>query len=300
VISLDRKTNEIHALSAAHIYVPDEIAGVKLQKHEMDTLKAGGEVKIEGFKSKTGNDFDATLQIDAVDRRIKFRFDNEPGVYKKIGGVELSEDMQKRLANGETVRIDDMSRKNSGELYDAFAKIDPVTGKLNLTSHNPDSPEGSREIIIPKYIGGVKLEEDQRQDLAAGRFTFIEGMTDRNGNTYDSFTKLQPGTGRVMMSRYPDGFDETQQPKFNIPKEFFGQKITAKMRADLQDGKPVHLKDAKGLDGNPMPIWVKANKNNTGLNTYQSNPDEKKITTRTAVIPQTPEKTEKKKAGNKF
>lgn len=300
VISLDKKTNEIHALSAAHIYVPDEIAGVKLQKHEMDTLKAGGEVRIEGFKSKKGGEFDATIQIDAVDRRINFRFDNEPGVYKKIGGVELSDDMQKRLASGETVRIDDMVRKNSGELYDAFAKLDPLTQKINLSSYNPDSPEGAREIILPKYIGGVKLEEEDRNALGRGETVFIQNMTDRNGESYDSFTKMHPETGRVMMSRYPDGFNENQQPKLNIPKEIFGQNITSKMRADLQDGKAIHLKNAKGLDGNPMPIWVKANKSNTGLNTFQNNPDEKKNTTKTAVIPQTPAQTEKNKKGQRM
>lgn len=300
VISLDMKTNEIHGLGAQHIYVPDEIAGVKLQKHEIDTLKAGGEVLIEGFKSKEGRQFDAALQIDAVDRRIKFKFDNEPGVYKKLGGVELSDDTQKRLANGETIRVDNMVRKNTGELYDAFVKYDPVANRINMTSYNPDTPEGAREIIIPKYLGGVKLEKEDRNALGRGEAVFIPNMVDRNGDSYDRFVKMHPESGRPMMSKFPDGFDENQKPRLDIPKDYLGIKITNKMRADLQDGKAVQFKNAKGTDGSTMNVWVKANNSNTGLNTYTNNPDEKKNTTKTAVIPQTPAQSEKKKSGQKM
>jgi len=221
-------------------------------------------------------------------------------VYKKLGGVELSDDTQKRLANGETIRVDNMVRKNTGETYDAFVKLDPLTKKLNMTSYNPDTPEGAREIIIPKYLGGVKLEEEDRNALGRGEAVFIPNMVDRNGDSYDRFVKMHPESGRPMMSKFPDGFDENQKPKLNIPKDYLGVKITSKMRADLQDGKAVQFKDAKGTDGSTMNVWVKANNSNTGLNTYTSNPDEKKNTTKTAVIPQTPAQSEKKKSGQKM
>lgn len=300
VISLDKKTNEIHSMPTQYIYVPDEVAGVKLQKHEIDTIKAGGAVDIEGFTSKAGKPFDATLQYDAVNGKLAFRFDNGPGVYKKIGGVEIPEADQKILSEGGVIRVDDMKSRNPGETWDAFAKIDPVTNKLNLTSYNPDTPEGAREVIVPKYVGGVKLEEDQRQDMAAGRATFVDGMTNRNGESYERFVKLHPESGRVMTSKYPDGFDETQKPKLNIPDQMFGEKITAKMRAALQDGKTVHLKNAIGTDGSAMPIWLKANKTNTAINTYPTNPDEKKNAAKTAVIPNAPQQSEKNKSGQKM
>lgn len=296
VISLDRRTNEIHSLAAAYIYVPDEIAGVKLQKHEIDTLKSGGAVAIEGFVSKAGKPFDAVIQTDAVDRRVAFQFNNEPGIYNKLGGVELTKHQQEDLQAGKVIRMEDMTRKGTGEQYDAYVKLDAVTRRPVFTSFNPDSPEGAREIIIPKYVGGVKLEADDRKDLAKGGVVFIKDMTDYSGNAVDKFIKMHPESGKVMTSNFPDGFDEGQKPKLDIPKELFGVKITSGMRAKIQDGKAVELKGAVGTDGSSMPLWVKANKSNTGINTYHSDPGAKKTQTQTAVIPRTPQNEDKKKA----
>lgn len=300
LISLDLKTNELHSRQTEFIYIPDDIAGVKLYPHEKEALKSGEAVKIDGFKGQSGNEFDATIQYDAVNGRIEFKFANEPGVYNKIGGVQLNDDQKKDLQAGNAIKVEDMVSKRTGEKYDSFVKLDPVTNKLNYSNYNPDSPEGAREIIIPKSIGGVTLLEDQRRDLENGKPTYVEGMLDRNNNPYDAFVKLHPDSGQVMRSRFPDGFDDNQAPKLNIPKEMFGEKITARMRADLQDGKPVFLKNARGTDGSAMPIWVKANKNQTSLNTYQSNPDERN-TVRTAVIPKNTDEVEnKRKSGQRM
>ncbi|WP_165044869.1 DUF3945 domain-containing protein [Dysgonomonas sp. ZJ709] len=302
VISLDRKTNEIHSLAAAHIYVPDKIAGVELQKHEIETLKAGEAVKIEGFVSKAGKPFDAVIQADAVDRRVAFQFDNEPGIYNKLGGVELSKQQQQDLQAGKVIRMEDMTRKGTGEQYDAYVKLDPVGRRPVFTSYNPDTPEGAREIIIPKYVGSVKLEADDRKDLAKGGVVFVKDMTDYSGNITDKFIKMHPESGKVMMSNFPDGFDENQKPKLDIPKELFGVKISSGMRAKIQDGKAVEIKGAVGTDGKPMPLWVKANRSNTAINTFHSDPDAKRNQTQTAVIPRTPEQSEtnKKASGQRM
>ena len=301
VISLDRKTNEIHSLAAAHIYVPDKIAGVELQKHEIETLKAGEAVAIEGFVSKAGKLFDAVIQADAVERRVAFQFENEPGIYNKLGGVVLTPEQQQDLQAGKVIRMEDMTRKGTGELYDAYVKLDPVARRPLFTSYNPESPEGAREIIIPKYVGGVKLEDDDRKDLSKGGIVFIQDMTDYSGNIVDKFIKMHPESGKVMTSNFPDGFDENQKPKLDIPKEMFGVKIKTSMRAQLQDGKAVELKGAVGTDGQPLPLWLKANRSNTGLNTFHSNPDVKKTQTQTAVIPRTPAQSQdQKKSGQRM
>lgn len=301
VISLDRKTNEIHSYSAEHIYIHPEIAGVKLQQHEIDSLKAGEAVKVEGFMSRAQKPFDAVIQYDAVDRRVAFQFNNEPGVYNKLGGVELNEQQKTDLQAGKVILMEDMKRKGSDELYDAYVKLDPVTGRPTFNSFNPESPEGAREIIIPKYVGGVKLEAEDRKDLAQGNVVFLKDLNIGNA-TVDKFLKMHPESGKVMMSNFPDGFDENQKPKLDIPDKMFGVKITASMRAKIQDGEAVEIKGAIGTDQQPMPLWVRANKTNTALVTFHSDPDAKKSQTQTAVIPRTPEQseTQKKASGQKM
>ncbi|WP_291125467.1 DUF3945 domain-containing protein [Dysgonomonas sp. UBA7698] len=301
VISLDRKTNEIHSYSAEHIYIHPEIAGVKLQQHEIDSLKAGEAIKVEGFMSKAQKPFDAVIQYDAVDRRVAFQFNNEPGMYNRLGGVELSEQQKTDLQAGKVILMEDMKRKGSGELYDAYVKLDPVSGRPSFNSFNPESPEGAREIIIPKYVGGVKLEAEDRKDLAQGSVVFLKDLNIGNA-TVDKFLKMHPESGRVMMSNFPDGFDENQRPKLDIPEKMFGVKITASMRGKIQSGEAVEIKGAIGTDMQPMPLWVKANRTNTAMITYHTNPDEKKSQTQTAVIPRTQDQSEsqKKTSGHKM
>lgn len=74
LISIDKSTNELVAVRQEHVYIPQEVSGVKLTAEEIRLLKEGQPVKVEGMTSKAGKEFDATLQYSAERRGLEFIF----------------------------------------------------------------------------------------------------------------------------------------------------------------------------------------------------------------------------------
>ena len=60
-ISVDPQTNELIALGAARVRVPDEIKGVKLSEQQKTDLAMSKTVAIENMISKAGNPFNAHI-----------------------------------------------------------------------------------------------------------------------------------------------------------------------------------------------------------------------------------------------
>ena len=176
--------------------------------------------------------------------------------------MELTKQQIEDLNAGKAIFVEDMQRKD-GELFSSYVKLDEATGRPNYTRYNPDSPEGAREIYIPKEIGGVKLTAEEQKDLREGRAIFLNDMVNNRGEEFSSFIKADLETGRLMYSRTPDGFEE--RAKFEIPKEIFGAKLSGQQRADLQSGKSVLVEGMKGFDGKSITQYVKLNSNQNKL-----------------------------------
>lgn len=277
-ISIDPLTKEISSVRAKGVYIPDDANGVKLTDNEKQDLRDGKEIFVDGMVSKTGKEFDAYLRVDANDRRVSYRFEEGLSNIKKIGGVELNDQQKTDLVEGKAIPVEGMVNKQTGELRDSYVKAaDLETGKLQFSNFNPDSPAENREIIIPRYVGQVLLTNEDRKDLGEGKPIFLKDQVRANGETYDSFVRLHPATGDVQRSRTPDGFSE--DVKVEIPKEISGVKVTAKMKAEMQDGKVVEIKGAKGNDGTLVPTFVRINKDTGLLNFFRENPDQAKKAT---------------------
>ena len=273
-ISLDKMTNEVVAMRAESLYIPNEIKGVELTDQEKNDLREGKKVYIEGMTAKSGNEFNAHIQVSAERRGIDFIFENDR-IFNRtaLGGVELTKQQIEDLNAGKAIFVEDMQRKD-GELFSSYVKLDEATGKPAYTRYNPDSPEGAREIYIPKEIGGVKLTAEEQKDLREGRPIFLNDMVNSRGEEFSSFIKADLETGRLMYSRTPDGFEE--RAKFEIPKEISGAKLSGQQRADLQSGKAVLVEGIKGFDGKTISQYVKLNSNQSRLDFYNENPDRKR------------------------
>jgi hypothetical protein len=116
-ISIDRLTNEVVAMKADSVYIPDEIKGIKLNDYEKNELK------------------------------------------------------------------------------------DEASGRPAYTRYNPDSPEGAREIYVPKEMGSVRLTPEDREQLREGKPVFLENIVNRKGEEYSSFVKLDLETGRPQYAK---------------------------------------------------------------------------------------------------
>ncbi|MDR3652351.1 MAG: DUF3945 domain-containing protein [Paludibacter sp.] len=154
-ISIDKMTNEVVAVRADRIHIPNEIKGITLNEKQMQDLKEGKGIHLEDMLSKSGKLFNATIQINADKRGIEFLFDkdqkhtqqqkqpNAPSenqefiVPKRLGGVELPEPDQQKLKAGETIYVKGM-KDREGQEYSAYVKLNPEENKLNFYRWNPD------------------------------------------------------------------------------------------------------------------------------------------------------------------
>ena len=281
-ISIDKLTNEVVAMRAENAYIPQEIKGVKLTDQEINDLREGKKVLIEGMISNNGKEFDAHIQVNAERRGIEYIFENDKLFNRQsLGGVELTKQQIEDLNAGKAIFVEGMERKD-GELFSSYVKLDEATGRPSYTRYNPDSPEGAREIYIPMEINGVKITAEEQQQLREGKAIFLNDMVNRKGEEFSSFIKADLETGRLSYSRTPDGFE--QRAEFKIPEKVWDVKLTRNQRADLQSGKAVLVEGIKGYDGKTISQYVKANFNQGRLDFYNENPDRKRDASQRNVV----------------
>lgn len=274
LISIDKNTNELVAVRQEHVYIPQEVSGVRLTAEEIRLLREGQPVKVEGMISKAGKEFDATLQYSAERRGLEFIFPkNQIFNERSIGGVQLTPTQIKMLSEGHTILVEDMKFKNRNDTFSSFVTIDKVTGRPNYTRHNPETGE----IYIPKEICNVQLTAEDKEALRKGQPVYLENMIGRNGEEFSSFVKLDMNTGRTMYARTPNGFSEQQVPR--IPAEVYGHVFTAQEKANLQDGKTLLVEGLKN-NGQTFSSYLKVNPYSGQLQYFQENPDIRRDTSR--------------------
>lgn len=277
LISIDKNTNELVAVRQENVYIQNEVKGIKLTADEINALKEGKSVYVDGMISKNGKPFEATLQYSAERRGLEFIFPESQGFNQQsLGGVPLSPNQIKMLSEGHTILVEDMKRTN-GELFSAFVTLDNATGRPQYTRHNPENGE----IYIPKEICNVQLTPEDKEALRKGLPVFLENMINRKGEEFSSFVKLDMNTGRPQYSRTPDGFNERQAPI--VPAEVYGHVFTAQERANLQDGKAILVSDLKSANNKTFSSYLKVNANSGQMQYFQENPDIRRDTTRRAA-----------------
>ena len=290
LVSIDRNTNELVAVRQEHVFIPNIVKGVTLDPDEIEKLKNGEPIFVDGMTSAKGKELSATLQYSAERRGIEFIFPKDQGFNQQtLGGVQLSPNQLKMLTEGHTILVEDMKRTN-GELFSAFVTLDSVTGKPTYTRSNPETGE----IYIPKEICQTPLTPEDRETLRKGGTVYLENMINRQGQEFSSFVRLNMTTGYPQYSRTPDGFNEQQVPK--IPAEVYGHVFTAQEKADLQDGKAILVSGLKGRGGQEFSTYMKVSPNTGALNFFQENPDRPRNTRQQAAQAETQQQEQKKGA----
>ncbi|MEC3880228.1 DUF3945 domain-containing protein [Parapedobacter sp. 10938] len=147
IISVDRLTNELVALRADYIKIPDEIKGLQLDEQQKQTLQEGQPLYLEGMISKKGTPFDATVQFNADKRYVEFLFDrsklpslnNRQGISqgesgeapKTFRGKELTDEQYKDFKDGQTVYVPGLVDKK-GQTYNGYITFNKETGKTGF------------------------------------------------------------------------------------------------------------------------------------------------------------------------
>jgi hypothetical protein len=137
-ISLDKLTNELAALRADRVKIPETVKGVQLDEKQKQALADGKPIYVEGMISKNGKEFSAYLQVNADRRGIEFRFDNSqkqsheqkdvPDTFRK---KELTEDQRSSLRESKTVYVDGLEDKK-GKKYSGYITLNKESGKFDF------------------------------------------------------------------------------------------------------------------------------------------------------------------------
>jgi hypothetical protein len=146
-VSVDKLTNEIVALRADKINIPDEIKGVRLDNKQKLELQEGKAVLVENMTARSGKEFSAHLQVNAEKRGLEFIFNNQVQnqqndlrIPSKLGGVNLSKQQQVDLKAEKTIYVEGLTDKK-GQQYNAYIRVNPEKGKLDFFKWNPDKAQ---------------------------------------------------------------------------------------------------------------------------------------------------------------
>ena len=143
-VSIDKLTNELVALRADRVKIPEEFKGVKLSEGQRKDLAEGKGIYLENMKSKKDTLFNGTLQVNADRRSLEIHFGNNPRqsqsqyqsenqqeAPKTFRKKELSEDQQASLSEGKTVYVSGLTDRN-GKNYNGYITWKPEDGKTNF------------------------------------------------------------------------------------------------------------------------------------------------------------------------
>jgi len=218
IISVDRLTNELIALKAEFVKIPNEIKGVKLNDEQKQTLMEGKPLFIEGMISKKGDSFSANVQFNADKRYVEFLFDrgnnnrqnqnNEQTnqqrqpqeTPKTFRGKELDDEQYNKFKDGQTVYIPNLVDKK-GQTYNGYITFNKETGKTNFEFPN-------------QYKDRIKPTEAHKTQTAVNS----EGKT--NEATKNIKEPLQKGQQSPKNDK-----QQEQQKKPKAPAKSRGKKV---------------------------------------------------------------------------
>ncbi len=254
-MSIHPLMNKIHHCPVADVRVNRVIGKVDVGDEGVEHLMSGKRLLAKEIPRNDGSgEFDAYLQISAVKRGVDFDIQRKMFQGQSLGGATLTRDEQNKINAGEAVRVNGMKRKNDPDAlpFDRFVKLNLETGDMAFLKYNPDQPVGDREVIIPRHIGGVELDDEQYKKASDFEPIWVEGMTDQKGNETSQYVLIDSDTGYEMKSSRNDFFEEKKK---EIPQYIFKSKYTANERKDLQEGKEIK-KNVTMMDGSKRSLFI--------------------------------------------
>lgn len=191
-VSIDKQTNELVALRADRIKIPNEIKGVPLNDEQKKSLSEGKELYVEGMTAKSGKSFSAHIQFNADKRGVEFRFPEQQQqqpqkktqnqapqngfrIPTKLGERQLSPEEQQKLKDGGTIYVQGL-KDRKGQEYNAYIKVNDKEQKLDFYKWNPDkskevAPDNASKTQVAVNSEGKTNEatKEQKEPLEQGQ-----------------------------------------------------------------------------------------------------------------------------------
>ncbi|MBS9767089.1 MAG: DUF3945 domain-containing protein [Flavobacteriaceae bacterium] len=198
----------------------------------------------------------------------------EPNLSFEFFGHQFSDEDKKNLKEtGNMGRVVELENTKTGEKIPSIISIDKLTNELVALK--------SEYIKIPDEVSGVKLSEEQKQDLQEGKAIEVKGMVSKKGEPFDA--KLQFNADkRYVEFLFPENQKQSKNQSLplengEIPKEFRGKELSDKDRATLEKGSTLYVTGLVSKNGKEYNGYLKLNKEKTGIDFSFKNPDKLKL-----------------------
>lgn len=188
-----------------------------------------------------------------------------------MGHKFTEEEKGQLLGSGNLGKTIELKPKN-GEPFSAYISIDPQTNEVIALRAD--------RVVVPKEIKGVVLSDVQYKDLVEGKAVKVEGMTSKNGKTFDATLQINADkkgiefifdNGRSLRERQQQSQDNNR----GVPKKICGLELSEKQREALSEGRTLYLKNMTDKEGNAFNAYVKMDKEQNRPRFYKWNPDKK-------------------------
>ena len=228
---------------------------------------------------------ETTIHTEA---RLAFRTDEEGKIslavhslrkepqldFPYMGHKFSNEEKETLLATGNLGKTIEVTPK-SGEAFSAYVSIDPQTNEVIALRAD--------RVSIPKEIKGVTLSDQQYKDLIEGKAVKVEGMTSKNGKSFDATLQVNAekkgiefifGDKKSLQERQAQ-HQEQGQKQGDIPRKLCGLTLSDKQRESLNAGSTLYLKNMVDKEGKSFNAYVRMDKEQNRPRFYKWNPEKK-------------------------
>ena len=173
-----------------------------------------------------------------------------------FGHIFSEEDKKNLLETGNMGRVVELKGRN-GEYIPSFISIDKLTNEVVAMR--------AENAYIPQEIKGVKLTDQEINDLLEGKKVFIEGMISNNGKEFDA---------HIQVNAERRGIEYIfENDKLFNRQSLGGVELTKQQIEDLNAGKAIFVEGMERKDGELFSSYVKLDEA-TGRPSYtRYNPD---------------------------
>ena len=173
-----------------------------------------------------------------------------------FGHIFSEEDKKNLLETGNMGRVVELKGRN-GEYIPSYISIDKLTNEVVAMR--------AENAYIPQEIKGVKLTDQEINDLLEGKKVFIEGMISNNGKEFDA---------HIQVNAERRGIEYIfENDKLFNRQSLGGVELTKQQIEDLNAGKAIFVEGMERKDGELFSSYVKLDEA-TGRPSYtRYNPD---------------------------
>lgn len=191
--------------------------------------------------------FDARLSLQQkADGEVVLAFHGvrkQPNLSIDFFGHQFTDEDRKNLmTTGNMGRVVELTNpKNKNEVFPSIISVDRLTNELVALK--------TEYIKIPDEIKGVKLNEDQKQELREGKALYLEGMISAKGNEFSANVQFNADK-RYVEFLFNNANQQKQDKSQNIsqkedvkevPREFRGKKLSDEQYNNLKNGETVYI-----------------------------------------------------------